>query len=324
MAEDLNVGGVLLGIIGDMNLSMYKQFPVVYANQNMLNNHGVSPETMYSTVLDGEWTFEQLFEWSSGLEQDLNGDGEIKAADDTIGLGIQITPFWAVQAAFNLPNIDLDEDGIPYVVGLNEKYVTAAQFLASNIHSEPSIAVSIVNGTNTDMTPGFVGNRSGFVINTMNEVERMRDMDNDFAILPFPKLEAIDDYRTLIATATNMNYVPSTVSDPELVGKILEAMAYYSYMNVVPAYYETALKERYSRDESTKQMLDIIRDSAVLPFEFAYSTALAPSSSDWPHKILAEAVIYNTVDSLSSSIASKEKIWSNMINKLMENYADNS
>lgn len=46
----------------------------------------------------------------------------------------------------------------------------------------------------------------------------------------------------------------------------MEALCYYSYNNVVPKYYEVALKEKYSRDEEIKEMLTIIRDGATMSF----------------------------------------------------------
>ena len=84
---------------------------------------------------------------------------------------------------------------------------------------------------------------------------------------------------------------------------------------MVPAYYDTALKERYSRDPETSVMLELIREHAVLPFEYAYSTAL-----EWPHTILANAILTNKAGSLASDVASKTKVWNNRIEKLMKVY----
>ena len=112
-----------------------------------------------------------------------------------------------------------------------------------------------------------------------------------------------------------MTYVPITTNDPALTGKVLESLAYYGHKLVVPAYYDTALKERYSRDPETSVMLELIREHAVLPFEYAYSTAL-----EWPHTMLANAILTNKAGSLASDVASKTKVWNNRIEKLMKAY----
>jgi len=46
----------------------------------------------------------------------------------------------------------------------------------------------------------------------------------------------------------------------------MEALGAESYRWVTPAYYEIALKTKYSRDEETSQMLDIIKSG--LRFDF--------------------------------------------------------
>lgn len=317
MKTDLSLQGKLICVIGDMNLSLYNQFPVVFANTTLLGNYDVDAASLYASVNDGTWTFEKIFTLSRGTEQDLNGDGKIDPETDRIGFGIVKTPFWALQAAFDMHNITLDDDGKPYVVGLTERFANAAEYLASNIHGNPSVTIE---GNVYSITKTFAESRSVFHVSRLNDVEQMRNMEDDFAILPFPKLdEEQDTYRTLIATATNMNYIPVTVDDPALIGRVLESLAYYSCRDVVPAYYETALKERYSRDEETKKMLDIIRLGAVLPFEYAYSTAL-----NWPHISLATAVMDNSVGTLASAIKSQTKGWEKAIEKLMDSYMTDS
>ena len=48
------------------------------------------------------------------------------------------------------------------------------------------------------------------------------------------------------------------MTDPEEVGAVMEAMASYGYNNVVPEYYEVALKRKTSRDSDSEEMLDLI------------------------------------------------------------------
>ena len=52
-------------------------------------------------------------------------------------------------------------------------------------------------------------------------------------------------------------------------------MAYYNYVSVTPAYYEVALKVKYSRDDRTSQLLDLISASAYTNFGYVYSSTIA-------------------------------------------------
>ena len=54
----------------------------------------------------------------------------------------------------------------------------------------------------------------------------------------------------------------------------LEALAYEGYATVAPAYYEVALKIKYSRSDESAQMFDLIRENVVFDFGALYGGAL--------------------------------------------------
>ncbi|MCI6635525.1 MAG: hypothetical protein MSH31_05605 [Clostridiales bacterium] len=317
MQNDLNIQGKLINVIGDMNISMYKRFAVSYANLDLLaSGTGLDSAALYQMVRDGDWTFDALFSLANQFATDVNGDGKIDPVVDTVGLTISNVPFWTVQASFDLPMVTLDGDGLPYVVGLTDRAAYAADKLASAIAANPSVAITTESYDFDKQTASFAEGRSAFLLSYLDRTDTLREMEDNFAILPFPKLDNEQEiYRTLIATSTQMTYVPVTTNDPALTGKVLESLAYYGHKLVVPAYYDTALKDRYSRDPETRVMLELIREHAVLPFEYAYSTAL-----EWPHTILANAILNNKAGSLASDVASKTKAWNNRIEKLMKVY----
>ena len=60
-----------------------------------------------------------------------------------------------------------------------------------------------------------------------------------------------------------MLVVPASVQEPEMVGEVIELLAYYSKDEVLPAYYDLVLGEKLSRDEDSKEMLDIIFDGII-------------------------------------------------------------
>ena len=48
-----------------------------------------------------------------------------------------------------------------------------------------------------------------------------------------------------------------------------EAMAAETYTNVYPVYYDVALKSKYSKDEATASMIDLISAGRAVPLLFA-------------------------------------------------------
>jgi hypothetical protein len=93
--------------------------------------------------------------------------------------------------------------------------------------------------------------------------------DVEYGIIPFPKWdERQEDYRTF--SAGLLLAVPITSTDLERTGTIIEALSAEGYKRVTPAYFETALKEKFSFDNETVKMLDIINSSRAISFAYAY------------------------------------------------------
>ena len=52
--------------------------------------------------------------------------------------------------------------------------------------------------------------------------------------------------------------IPVNNKNPGYAGALLEAMAAYSFNEIIPEYYEVVLKRKNSRDEDSSAMLDLI------------------------------------------------------------------
>ena len=64
--------------------------------------------------------------------------------------------------------------------------------------------------------------------------------------------------------------LPITTADAERTGIIVEAMSAEGYKNLIPAYYEMALKSKYTYDTDSVEMLDIMFANRVLSFSYMY------------------------------------------------------
>jgi len=78
--------------------------------------------------------------------------------------------------------------------------------------------------------------------------------------LPIPKYtEDQDSYHCVVSVHTcSLMGVPVVTSNPERTGILLEALAAESKYTLMYAYYDVALKSKYSRDDESSEMLDII------------------------------------------------------------------
>jgi hypothetical protein len=95
----------------------------------------------------------------------------------------------------------------------------------------------------------------------------LRDMKDDYGIIPMPKYdEKQEDYLTYGSPWGPCGIaVPITCEEKkmEMNGAAMEMMAYISYTTVGTQMYNVTLKEKVSRDENSKLMLDIIYDDII-------------------------------------------------------------
>jgi hypothetical protein len=311
MPKDLTLGGKLYGIIGDTCLSMYKGLSVIFANVTMLNNY--QAEDIHGVVRENRWTIDKMAEMSEAYALDGNGDGQLQTDVDTVGMSVYDVSFRSMQASLGCPVIGVGDDGLPYVLPTSERTATAVEKLRA-MFSSPFVPEK---DNEAEMSAIFASQHAVFYMGKLQSLDQFRDMENDYAVIPFPKFdETQNKYYSLIPTASQILFVPVTVTETEFVGRTLEALSYYSWKGVVPQYYEVSLKTKLARDASTREMLDIIRDGAILPFDYAYSTVLA--GSPWPNQVISQCALGNF--EYASAIKANEKSWNANIKKVMERY----
>ena len=92
-------------------------------------------------------------------------------------------------------------------------------------------------------------------------------MKDDFGFIPLPKFdEAQEHYLTTPGAGINFYTVPVTVKDTECVSAVLEGLAILGHQDIIPTYYDTVLKSKYTRDEESAEMLDLIRENIIIDF----------------------------------------------------------
>jgi hypothetical protein len=88
--------------------------------------------------------------------------------------------------------------------------------------------------------------------------------------------ESQEKYRVNQYDGVPLFGIPVTVPEERknTVGAALEAMCSMSSDTVIPVYYDLALKNKYSRDETTARMIDLIHESITADFAFAWGDTI--------------------------------------------------
>lgn len=253
-------------LFGDITYNMLQRTTCVYFNINLLEEKlNMKPEELYDIVRNGEWTLDKFTEIVSIVYEDANGNTK-NDADDIHGFVTfnSTTMNWIAFSA-GLEFTSRDDDGYP-VINVNNE--TCYQ-LAEKLYNLQFGTESVINVPDNGGHIGkFTGGKSLFLINRFVAAGwGIRDMQDDFGILPMPKYdESVDGYHSAVEVLVQWGAVPVTVADPEFVSAAAEALSYYSRELTTPAYYETTLKLKMTRDDSSMEMIDMIMDGRHTDF----------------------------------------------------------
>ena len=260
-------------LAGDLALSMIGWATCVYFNKPLYNNargDGGAADALYQTVLDGDWTFELFAELvKSCATLDESGENGI--------YGLYV-------------DTNSTTDRITLSAGMRFSEVTGTGEVRVTMYNDTMLAfVDAIKdlyfeneGTNVYAADiqyeSFIGGESVFVVGTLNAaVYYFSSMEDDYGIIPFPKFEKEMEYSASVQDNVALYMVPRTVAEDrrEAVYATLECMASESSITVLPAFYESALKGRYTKDPISAQMVDIIHDAACTDFVYVYSYSLS-------------------------------------------------
>ena len=132
----------------------------------------------------------------------------------------------------------------------------------------------------------------------LDQLTSLRDMEDDFGAVPFPKLdEDQENYASRIVNYSSLTYIPVTNQKLELTSAILEHMAYLSYRDLIPAFYDVILTVKTNRDYETEEMVDIVRATATFMDENFFGTGSL------------NGILNAKQNTLSSTYAAQEDSW---------------
>ncbi len=317
MAKDTAIMDVNYFFIGDMNLDTWTQSYVTYYSKTVAANHDI--DGLYDIVRNGEWTFDKLDELTRTVYRDVNGNGAYDE-NDLYGLtacSVCIDCFWA---ASGINMIVKDAEGVPSYSFDSQFYDMYDRIV--NLLQAPQMLYTdrpqYTSKRDTYDRGAFMEDRALFFIEGLCVAGNLlRSMETDYGILPLPKYDAAQaNYRTYSHTTHN-----STVSLPvtsagkvDMLGMILEDMAFYSMELVRPAYYENMLNAKLARDEESIEMLEIITTNVSYDLMFVLNHNFA-------FQQLRGAL--NRSDNAASFIEKQEKLLNSSIEKQITSIREN-
>ncbi|MBQ4590503.1 MAG: hypothetical protein IJB20_00575 [Clostridia bacterium] len=268
--DGATINNKLFSICSDLSITSMTYTHAIFANTGLLSDFGYSTDDLYGFVKEGTWTIDKMIEMTTPMYIDENGNGKADT-NDTYGFGYQITnpgDVWLTAFGEKVCTYT-PENGIE-ITFMNDKTVSILEKLLEyhyNCQGFTKLA------TQYDEETYFLEEK--LVMAPMRfsaAYNKLREMDAVYTMIPFPKWDENQEaYYTNADDKFTVFGLPLT-SAPEIefVSIIFEAMSAESYKTVFPAYYDQALKGKYSSDATTAEMVELIMAGRAFDFSFQF------------------------------------------------------
>lgn len=261
--DGLAINNKLFYTIGDISILDKMSTRGIFFNKQIIEDFDL--EDPYELVAKNKWTIDKMYEMMKKVGTDVDNDG-VRTELDMYGLLIEHNSLYTTMSAMGGKVITLDKDKFPIVTFTepNTQNILSRLFdvfYDTDTTYNPQSALYRKSGMTATVstTTMWQDNRALFYEIGFNNLETFRSFETDFGIVPVPKTSPENDwYSAFFIGGPSPICIPITNKDLEKTGIILEALCAESSITLMPAYYETCIQGKYTRDEQSVEMLDII------------------------------------------------------------------
>ena len=278
--ESASIGNAQYFVTGSISLALRRYIFVTFFNKQLAEKYQL--ENLYDVVNEKRWTLDYQANIIANMYDDVDGITGPSEGDYygfLTNSQIFVDPYFA---ACNAKLLVKGDDNFYKLEPETEKLDAIMQKINNLYYGSPGSYIFIGKADYSDLEKiidKFTNGEATLITQRLYEVEsaKMRGMDMSYGILPIPKFD--DDQPEYYSLAHDMftvfavlNSVPEGKLDT--MGLFLEAMAIESYRTVTPAYYELALKGKYSKDPESWEMLDMIVNNLQIDGGMLYTIKL--------------------------------------------------
>jgi len=264
-AHDVNgqisINGKLYFAYSDECLNVFHQTMSVMFNKKL--SADMELENMYNLVRDGKWTVDKMFEFSRSTAKDVDGDGKMTKADRYGMMGRDDLFYGSFWVGSGIKTVGKDDSDLLVFIGDNDRLYEVLDHAWQNIWGNGD-SIYYPSSNDVETRNMFANDQSLFYVMHIGSIPALRAMETDFGVLPFPKYnEAQPQYHSRVIDGW-IFCVPNTAQDLERTSIIMEALAVESGNYMVPAYIDTVLRTKHTRDDESQDMLEMIYQTRTL------------------------------------------------------------
>ena len=270
LVEEATVNDKMYIIASDLSLSYIIYTYCVYYDKVAAANYDL-PD-LYQMVDDGKWTMDTMFTLAKSIYTDTDGSND-RSEGDYYGMFAALDGC-TVSAYFygaDQPYASIKNDEIVMDVN-SDKTISILETMRENLFETDGIWSVKSDITSQGAANAFITGNYLFSPSIIKyALYQLRETENEWGILPFPKWEESQDrYYSAIDAGASVLTVPTTAQKTEMIGAVVEVLSAESWKSVMPTFYDTVMDSKIANDEGTVRMLDTIFDSRVIDFAYLY------------------------------------------------------
>ncbi len=312
--EDYSINGRVFCLEGDFTVWDDLRTQVILFNSSLYENYGYKQEygSPYTVVSNNKWTFDTMLSMYQGTSQNKDSDPALGRNDVWGMLSETVAPYvlFLGSGQKTIKNVDgnmtlLFDEQFQSTYNVIEDICTRFALDGEVMFVGGWTDCTDKSDQWTDVSKMFETRQALFRSTTLSAATRLRDMPDDFGVLPIPMYnESVGTYYSWCSGGSPL-CVPSTVkqTNNDLRSlSILEAICYYSRYTEVgqslyDAFFDNMTYVKLCRNAEDRQMLTLIFDTKT--YDVDYMLGITSVAT-----ITSTVVGSGKVGNLSSSITS--------------------
>ncbi len=263
VAENAILEDSLYFVTSPMHLMPYDGAWALFFNETMMERNDM--EKPYNLVREGKWTYTELLTYCKAIAN-MNGDASFEwnnAGNAVYGIsshGMSGDKFILGAGEYFIEKNDSGE--LTFAATDNRFYDVIGAL--TSIMTESTGYTIYGSDLDYDVEAGgymhiFESGRSLFLTAEIKAAQLLRNMEDTFGILPYPKYdESQDSYYSSFVNQCLFYTIPVTNSHLKETAVISDYTSFLSLHDVLPLYYGNVVEQKGLRNQDSIEMLDIV------------------------------------------------------------------
>ena len=258
-SEKIAINGDTYALIGDADIHWYESIYITVYNKDIATTEKITD--LAEVALSGNWTWELMYQYSKDTYVDADNSGG-KTDGDRFGFatGYNLAGIALLSSGEDI--LTYDEKNYPSFNGFTMRTVDIFENIKKWFYDPSSSFVSPRDNnlfeTVTTFHDIFVRGDALFYSEPIGSLQKLKEVDYEYTVLPVPKYNAEDEYITTVMHYAYSFGIPTATKDYEGLGIFMDNLMYQSYVDVIPSYLEQIVSLQRVRNEDSYRILNDI------------------------------------------------------------------